>query len=403
MTAWTIEDPDIQGHLLPMSAGATGLTRISRVNSKVLSPSFFRFGEELAEKFRPRGIGNAFGKAMVMGHAVHVKVFYRNHPETVYDLAALLMGEVVPSERNPLMNSGNYFAMLAPLRRPLSQLAMLALHFCQGFLFLAKEARVANLFTGGERGKGLQAYVYPYLLGVFWQAFRFALTREGHVPFSCRTTLHGTGFHLALDRPVVDHLDTPNLGKGHTVIMGGRPGDGENTEARLGKGEGVISLLALETWKARFLSMFSDTSEECLESQINTYRHILKDLRMHATEGGTFLFQDREGVLLLKTGEGDAIAFIGCLTHLQQVVIEPTTLFKGVVELLFLLLRWIDAILEHFQHIRIVAQTEQEGKRGAALYLSPRQDSPAPNRNAAFIPMDKSQGLSAAGVGKEKQ
>jgi hypothetical protein len=48
MTAWTMEDPNIQGHFLTMSTGATGLTCIGRVDSNVLSPSFFRFGGELA-------------------------------------------------------------------------------------------------------------------------------------------------------------------------------------------------------------------------------------------------------------------------------------------------------------------------------------------------------------------
>ena len=174
---------------------------------------------------------------------------------------------------------------------------------------------------------------------------------------------------------MIDHLDRANLGECHTVIIG-------NTEARLREGEAIVSAIAFEARETRFFSMLSHTSEEGLEGQINTYRHILQDLRMHAAQGGTLLFQNRERVLLLKTGERDSVPFVGGLAHFQQVVIEPTTLFKGFVELLLLLLGRIETVLKHFQHISIVGQTEQECKREAAPHLPQR-------RNAAFIPMDK--------------
>ena len=114
---------------------------------------------------------------------------------------------------------------------------------------------------------------------------------------------------------------------------------------------------------------------------------------MNATQAGTFLFQDREGVLLLKTGEGKTVPFVGRFAHFQQLVIQPTTLFKGLVQLVNLLLGWEQTVLKCFQHSRIVVQTEQECKRETAPHLPQ-------TRNAAFIPMDKSQGMKAAVVGK---
>jgi len=185
---------------------------------------------------------------------------------------------------------------------------------------------------------------------------------------------------------VIDHLDTTNLGEADPLIMG-------NAESALRKGEGVIPVLALETRKARGFCMFSHTAKEGIECQINAYCNILQDLGMNSSQGRTFLFQDGKRVLLLKTGERDTIPFIGGLTHLQQVVIEPKTLFKGFVELLFLFLGWKQSVLKHFQHIRTIVQTQQGFKRGTAL--------PLPQiRKAAFIPMLERQGLSAAEVGK---
>jgi len=53
MTAWTIEDADIQGHLLPMSTGAACLTRIGRIDFDELPASFFRFAGQFGEELRP--------------------------------------------------------------------------------------------------------------------------------------------------------------------------------------------------------------------------------------------------------------------------------------------------------------------------------------------------------------
>src|SRR5436190_3382352 len=95
MTARTSEDSEIQGHLLPLSTGATCLTRIGRVDFDELSASFFRFARELTKECRPRGICNAFGKTMGMPYAVHCEVFYSNDSELVNDLTVFLMREIV--------------------------------------------------------------------------------------------------------------------------------------------------------------------------------------------------------------------------------------------------------------------------------------------------------------------
>jgi hypothetical protein len=90
---------------------------------------------------------------------------------------------------------------------------------------------------------------------------------------------------------------------------------------------------------------------------------------MNARKRWTFLFKNRKGRLLLKTGEGDSVSLIGSFAHFQQVVIEPTALIKSLVQLLDLFLGWIETVLVHFQHVSILAPTQQEIKREAAPYL----------------------------------
>jgi hypothetical protein len=165
-------------------------------------------------------------------------------------------------------------------------------------------------------------------------------------------------FDFAFDLAMVDHVDTTNLGEADAVIVG----DGE---PRLREGKGVIAVLATKTGIARRIP-FSKTPKEGFHRQVNTNSNVLKNLGVNAFERGTLFFEYRERVNLPIARETFTSLLIGRLTHLKQVIIEPTTLFKGLIELLDLLLGWIDAILKVFMHGNSIAQKWQEVKREAA-------------------------------------
>jgi len=148
-----------------MSTPATCLTRIGGIDFDSYSSSFFRFGEQLSKECRPRGICNAFGKTVVVNHAVHLEVFYTDDPIGIDNLTTILMGEVLSSEANPLMDAGNNLAMLASLGSTLGKFGVLTLDLGKGLFFLAKEARVLYLSAIGESGKGFQPDINTYLGG----------------------------------------------------------------------------------------------------------------------------------------------------------------------------------------------------------------------------------------------
>ena len=365
-----------QRHDLPMVAPAAILTGIGRIDSDIFPTSLFRFAGQFAEKFRPRSIMNALSEAMVMGHAVDVQVFHADDPRGIDDLTTFLMSEIIPSELDPFMDSCHNFAVLASLRGTLRQLRVFPLDFRKSLFFLTEKAGVGYLFAIGERSERLQANVNANLSSKRVKSFRFTLNRKADVPLARTAPLDGTGFHLATELAMVDHPDTAKLGKRHTVIMRQR-------ETRLGEGEAIIAVLALETREAGFFRMFSHASKECLECQINTYRYILQDLRMHHIKRGTFLFQSREGSLLLIEREAFACLLVGLLALFKQVVVEPTALFQSLVQLLLLFPGWENPVLKHFTHVSILAQTVgvSTGSRFAAR---------------PFIPLSKARGLLAA-------
>ncbi len=90
-----------QRHFLPMMTPVALLRCISRVDLDELSASFFRFAGQVRKKGRPRRITNALCQTMIVQHPIDVQIFHTDHAEAVYNLAALLMGEVVAFERRP--------------------------------------------------------------------------------------------------------------------------------------------------------------------------------------------------------------------------------------------------------------------------------------------------------------
>jgi len=211
-----------------------------------------------------RGVYNAFGETMVMGHAVDLQVFDTDDPVRVDDLVAFLVGEILPPPSNPLMHTGYSLTVFAAFWCPFGKPGMLALDFGKGLFFFPKEAGVVDFFTGREGSERLESHINAHLFGAFWQAFRFALHREADVPLARGRAMDSTRFHLATGGAMVDHLDATNLGEAHPIIV-------RDTEPALRKRETVITSPALKAWEPRVGSPLFAAAEERLECQVNTY------------------------------------------------------------------------------------------------------------------------------------
>jgi len=381
MTAGTIVYPFRERHLLAMSTPAACLTRIGRVHSDILPASFFRFAGQFAEKFRPRGIRNALGKTMIMGHTVHLQVFHTDDPIAIHKAAAFLVREVVTPERDPLMDASDSFAVLPPFGRTLCKLTVLALHLGKGFFFLTEKAGVGDLFTGGESGKGLEPYVNADLFGAFRQALGFDFARERSVPLAGAALLDGEGFDLALQRAMQDELDMPNARSKELALL-------VKLKAKLWIREAIITALALEAGMAWVFASF-DAAEERLKSQIKPYSDMLQDLGVDGCEGGPFLFQDGIGGMLLVERQALTSLLIGGSALCKQVVIQPTALFKRLIELCFLLFCGVYPVPKHFTHVQIICLNLTGVNRQGTPVPKP------PERNAPDIPVTEVRGFTA--------
>src|SRR5947209_1992556 len=133
---------------------------------------------------------------MIVGHPIDVQIFHTDHPETVYNLSAFLMGEVITSERYPLVNTRYCLTVLLALRCPFGKFGVCALHFGKCLLFLAKEARVGYLFTCGKPNKRFQSDINAHLGRCWFKAFRLTLNRKADIPLASTASLDATGLDL---------------------------------------------------------------------------------------------------------------------------------------------------------------------------------------------------------------
>src|SRR6266566_818832 len=342
MTKRTLEYPFREGHLLPISTLAACLTRVGRVDFDKSSASFCRFAVQLCKECRPRGVCNAFRQTMVMGHTVRLQVLHADDPIRIDDLAACLMREVLPPPSGTLMHTCYSLAMLTPFGCAFGKLGVLALHFGKRLFFLAEKARIVDLCPIRQGSECLESDINANSSVIFWQALGFALHRETGVPLARTAFVDRERFHLALERAMQDDLHMTNDRKSKFALL-------INLKAKLRVGEAIVAPFAFQTGIAWLLIRFHP-SEEGLECQINAHCHILQDLGVDFQQRGTFLFQYGIGSMLLIKRQALTGLLIGYLALFKQMIIQPTTLFKGLVEQAVLLLCWVYSIPKHFTH-----------------------------------------------------
>lgn len=270
-------------HLLPVSTLATGLTCIGGVHFDQLVASLCRFAYQLGEECGPRRITDRFCQTMVVNYPVYFKVFDADDAELVHDTPAMLVREILTPPFDPLMDSCHGFTVLASFWRTFGKLTMLALHFCQGFFFCTEEARVLDFLSIREGGKGLQPNINAHGICVIRQALKIYLTGKAGIPFTGGTLADRTRLGFASQVPMEHYLDFAHLGNNQLALF-------ERTAARdLGKGDGVVALLAFEARIAGLLSGFA-SAEKGLERQIDAHSHILQNRECAISREGRSCF-----------------------------------------------------------------------------------------------------------------
>ncbi len=308
-------------------------------------------GGELHE-LTPGYIGNAAGVAFIFRglHVQNVEFLKSDELIFVHQFTRLLMGEVAPSIRHPLVSVIKGVDYFLALKATFGKLLFPALQAGNvGGIFL-HPALALNLLTVAEIGEGGQAQVNAHRLVSWfkWYGFRVPTGRAGKasIEIANGVTLDCQCLDRCTDRAMQLNRHVANLGERDLVA--------NEFEARLLEGEAVVVPIALEAWKPWFFFASFDAAKECLIRQIYTFLHVLQYLRMNANQRWLIRFPFNQQFVRIVQGNRFACFFVGVLASSQRFVVDETAKLKRSFEACALRGCWEKAVLVRQSHASIV-------------------------------------------------
>src|SRR5215467_3628203 len=148
----TFVNSNRQGHLLPVTAIATNLARVSWINSFKHTPGAFSLGLCHPEKVPPSHITDRLREMVVFQHPANVQILDRDRVKTSYKIGRNLVVKILPAARHFQMRHGDFDSLPdAALRSFLSarKPSLLSLQVVQGVLEMA---RIRDLISVRECG-----------------------------------------------------------------------------------------------------------------------------------------------------------------------------------------------------------------------------------------------------------
>jgi len=379
-----------KGHLLSVETSRAGLRRIGRVDPHQQSLSFFRFSDEMREKGRPRRISDTFCQLGILEHVAHHQCLDSDEPESLDQQGNLLPNEVLPAASDALMDARYHLAPLLLCGRFARCFGQLALRFSKVCFFLPEEAGIVDVLVCGEIGKGLEPHINADLFRRGGQVVGLHFcTEDRDVPLASGSAFDNGSLGRALERAMHDHLHLPKLGKHELALLLALTGERKAVPVLLER-EAIIAKARPKPGIAWLFARFAP-AEKGGESQINPLDQILHDLSVDFSQFRADFLASRQLSTLVSKSNGDARHAVRIAPLLQGGIVHVAAEGEPLVERGLLFLRWIQPELIGLVHRNPFLLRRAKPENSSSL---------APTRNAPFIPMDQSQGLSGAVFGK---
>ena len=344
----------------------TVLGGIAGIHGHKLTTSTFSLVRQAGHELAPGCIRDGLSQTVIMKHPIGINILNGYDAVLVDYPAAPLVGKVIPSIGNPFIDTRNNFSCLNSFRSAFVALGHLSLGFSQSLFIPPEEPGILNLLSGRQGGKGSEADIYADGFIGFreWNTINF--TGKAGVPFTSRAAANSASSNLTFNRTVNGGFNITYLSQLNRVLF--------NRETKLRIGDTVIPSFTAKSRVSRLFTRFHSTKEG-FHCQINSYRHILKNLRVN-------LFQ--RWPLLLQLGDGYCLGMIvkrllfflpSCFTFSQEMVIQPSALFQILYQKMLLIMSWIDTILKRFKHYYYYSLNTILTQEGAGFHLPAKAGS----------------------------
>src|SRR5215813_6168105 len=264
-------DTNGERHLLPVTAIAANLTRVSWVHSFKRPASVFSFAFRYREKASPGHVADCLREMAVFHHPANVQILDRDRVESPDKVGRNLMVKIIATARYFQVRFGDSDSLPGAALRSFFLARKPSLLSLQIIHRVLEMARILDLFAGRERGETGDADIHANRLSGRrqWRRFRY-LANNQRIP-AVDATSYSKLFALSFNRAGEPDATGPHTGNREFVAF-----DRAGTNLLVFLREGVIAVFALESGKAGLLSIL-DTSKEAFKSFVKTFERVLLD------------------------------------------------------------------------------------------------------------------------------
>ena len=218
-TMRTLMHSDAQILLNQFTARRAHLGRVPGIDQHHRAPSLFRFVARVLDHLCPGDIRDAFAHSTAAADLLRLKFLKRDHLVAIDQATAALVGKILAAKSDALVDATERLLampILVPLLRAFGGVFELLRSFELG-LVAPEKARVFDLLTLTCRQERGEPHIHADKLRSWWQTFGRDFNREGHVPLVRARAFQANRLDFALDRPVPNDLDAPDLGDDQIV------------------------------------------------------------------------------------------------------------------------------------------------------------------------------------------
>lgn len=275
--------------------------------------SFFRFDVQQFKELSPAGISDRKTQVSVPEHAINVQVFNTNNLIVLNIVVSHFMQEIIPDVSYLLMNLCYSKSALYPIGRTFLLAGQSSLCSAKLTHMISIVTRIVDHQSIAVGGKLLDSQINTDRFGCTWEfPLGDTIARKRHEPLIGFRSSDGDSLDLPNYWPGQEEFKPPHTSYIQVLAF--------EFPATLLQSEGVIAILAFESRESRSSLSAFYTSEEVLESFVQSLYYILKSLTVDLLKPTEFVFQGRKVVNLIVGREG-----------LFSAVVVKDTLFKGKI------------------------------------------------------------------------
>lgn len=305
------------------STSRTSLGCVAGIHPNHFPTSVRSFVGKKLEEYAPATIGDGLAQMSILDHVFNLQVFNVDSLKIVNVFIGNLMQKIISLISDLFVRLGDQYSSLIPTHRTFSPSGKFPLSTPKLFFIIAEIFRIGYYAAFAINAKRLYANVNTYFLAGLRELFgRHIVAGKGDEPFTRRHTPDSDGLDIPFNRTGQKQFESTHVSDveipAFKLISG------------LFKGEGIITVPVLKTWKTSFFTgLYS--AEKSFVCLVKAVKHVLKRLGVRCFDFRKIFLDKRQLPLLGIIGNRFLSLFVSINPLSKRGIVDITAYIKPVV------------------------------------------------------------------------